>query len=261
MPPTPPDGPTVDGGDGWLEPLIGAVASVADDMAPGSPVLDVGYGAGHVARELVRVLPGAHVTAADSVTTLRRSSVITRHQHVPEPEFGAPQDRSLPFEDGAFGGFVSCFGLPRGDEYLAEEVRRVLRPGSPFVLATWDADALGSCAALVAAAVEEASHSGRGSRLRTLPGVTGSTVAPHPVDRAPWRVEGSASFAWEVSVVDRLALLDLLFRWPLDEPLDTLESVVQQKVLRAVVLRFRRFGDGCGGYRLPHVARLTWGRR
>lgn len=95
-------------------------------------MLDVGCGAaGHVGRFVADL--GARVTGVD----LSPRSVALAHRRHPHLGFVAADVHALPFAGGTSGGVVAFYSLiyqPDPRPALAE-IRRVLRPGAPLLVA------------------------------------------------------------------------------------------------------------------------------
>ncbi len=116
-------------------------------LAPGSRLLDLACGAGrHLERLRER---GFEATGIDLSATLLREA--TGRPDVPGAVVRADM-RRLPFADQSFEGLVNFFTsfgyflTPEEDAQVLTEVRRVLRPGAPFLMdymnAPWVIDRL-----------------------------------------------------------------------------------------------------------------------
>jgi SAM-dependent methyltransferase len=106
----------------------------AAQVRPGSRVLDVATGPGHVAAEAAA--RGAAVTGVDIATAM----VELARRHYPQLVFDYGDAQELPFADGSFDAVVANFvilhlGQP---ERAAAEAARVLAPGGYVSLTTWD---------------------------------------------------------------------------------------------------------------------------
>jgi ubiquinone/menaquinone biosynthesis C-methylase UbiE len=103
----------------------------------GERILDVATGTGWSARNVAR--QGAEVTAVDiSPELLAAASDLSAHVK-PPIEFLLADAERLPFEDGAFDGVISTFGVmfAMDQAAAAAELARVCRAGGRLVLATW----------------------------------------------------------------------------------------------------------------------------
>src|SRR5262249_22232466 len=103
----------------------------------GERILDVATGTGWSARNVAR--RGATVTGVDISPELLAAAG-DRSQHArPAIEFRLADAEQLPFDDGAFDGVISTFGVmfAVNQEAAAAELGRVCRPGGRLVLATW----------------------------------------------------------------------------------------------------------------------------
>jgi SAM-dependent methyltransferase len=103
----------------------------------GERILDVATGTGWSARNVAR--RGAMVTGVDiSPELLAAAREISQHIR-PPIEFRLADAEQLPFDDGAFDGVISTFGVmfAINQEAAAAELTRVCRFGGRLVLATW----------------------------------------------------------------------------------------------------------------------------
>ena len=104
---------------------------------PGERVLDVATGTGWSARNVASA--GASVTGVDiSDELLSAARELSAHVKPPIAFLLADAER-LPFEDGAFDGVISTFGVmfAADQRKAAAELARVCRPGGRLALATW----------------------------------------------------------------------------------------------------------------------------
>jgi ubiquinone/menaquinone biosynthesis C-methylase UbiE len=109
-------------------------AAFAATLAPGARVLDLGCGAGAVARALTAARRDVHVTGVD----------FARLPLSINPHFELLSDtamESLPFAEGSFAAIVSQFGYEysRTDD-TAREMARLLAPGSTYSFAVHHAE-------------------------------------------------------------------------------------------------------------------------
>lgn len=103
----------------------------------GERILDVATGTGWSARNAARA--GATVTAVDiSEDLLAAAREISAHVR-PAIEFRKADAEHLPFDNGAFDGVISTFGVmfAFNQAQAAAEMGRVCRPGGRLVLTTW----------------------------------------------------------------------------------------------------------------------------
>lgn len=107
---------------------------------PGERVLDIGTGTGWTARNVAR--SGATVIGVDIADELLNAARALSSHVVPAIEFRHADAEALPFEDGAFDGVISTFGLMFAPDQAAaaSEVKRVCRPGGRAVIAAWTPD-------------------------------------------------------------------------------------------------------------------------
>lgn len=106
----------------------------------GEHVLDVATGTGWSARNVARA--GAVVTAVDiSHELLAAARELSIHVR-PTIDFQVADAENLPFDDGAFDGVISTFGVmfAADHERTAAELARVCRPDGRLALVTWAPD-------------------------------------------------------------------------------------------------------------------------
>jgi SAM-dependent methyltransferase len=106
----------------------------------GERILDVATGTGWSARNAAR--GGASVTGVDiSDELLAAARELASHVR-PPIEFRLGDAERLPFENGAFDGVISTFGVMFAVDQAqaAAELARVCRSGGRLVLATWPPD-------------------------------------------------------------------------------------------------------------------------
>jgi SAM-dependent methyltransferase len=103
----------------------------------GERILDIATGTGWSARNVAR--GGAVVTGADiSPELLAAARDLSGHMR-PPIEFHLADAEQLPFDDAAFDGVISTFGVifAINQEAAAAELGRVCRFGGRLVLSTW----------------------------------------------------------------------------------------------------------------------------
>jgi len=104
---------------------------------PGERILDVATGTGWSARNVART--GAAVTAVDiSQELLAAARALSGHIR-PAIAFREGDAGRLPFEERAFDGIISTFGVmfARDQAKAAHELARVCRSGGRLALTTW----------------------------------------------------------------------------------------------------------------------------
>ncbi|MBR0692597.1 class I SAM-dependent methyltransferase [Bradyrhizobium lablabi] len=116
-----------------------ALAHGAQRLNPraGERILDVATGTGWSARNVARV--GAVVIGVDiSEELLAAARELSAHVR-PPIEFQQADAERLPFDDGAFDGVISTFGVMFAFDHAqaAAELARVCRPGGRLALTTW----------------------------------------------------------------------------------------------------------------------------
>jgi ubiquinone/menaquinone biosynthesis C-methylase UbiE len=107
----------------------------AAEIRPGSHVLDLGSGPGHVAKMLAQA--EAVVTGVDFSPQM----VKTAQSHYPHIKFREANAEELPFDDGAFDAVVSNYVVHHlaRPEVVFREISRVLKPGGRFAFVVWGA--------------------------------------------------------------------------------------------------------------------------
>jgi 2-polyprenyl-3-methyl-5-hydroxy-6-metoxy-1,4-benzoquinol methylase len=112
----------------------GTTAAVLVHMQPGSRVLDVGCGSGHLAASLVAAGHVVHAVDPDPqmvALATSRSAADVRRGGLPD----------LPYDDASFDAVVANFVLNHVDDprAAARGLTPVLRPGGHVVASTWPA--------------------------------------------------------------------------------------------------------------------------
>ena len=130
------------GGQAYDEISFGisdALAHAAQRLnaGPGQKILDIATGTGWSARNVAR--GGAVVTAVDIAAELLAAAQRLSAHVTPAITFRAADAEQLPFEDAAFDGVISTFGVMFAANHarVAAELARVCRLGGRLVLATW----------------------------------------------------------------------------------------------------------------------------
>jgi SAM-dependent methyltransferase len=109
-------------------------SAFAASLAPGSRVLDLGCGAGAVARALSTARPDVHITGIDFARI-----PLAMNAHVELLSDTAME--SLPFAEASFGAVTSQFGYEYSSIGLAaREIARVVAPGGKLSLLVHHAD-------------------------------------------------------------------------------------------------------------------------
>jgi len=105
----------------------------AAEIRPGSHVLDLGSGPGHVAGMFAQA--GAVVTGVDFSPQMVKTAQ-SRHPHIMFREANAEQ---IPFDDAVFDAVVSNYVVHHlaRPEVVFREISRVLKPGGRFSFVVW----------------------------------------------------------------------------------------------------------------------------
>ncbi|HUT48413.1 MAG TPA: methyltransferase domain-containing protein [Alphaproteobacteria bacterium] len=107
---------------------------------PGQRILDVATGTGWTARNAARA--GAQVTGVDIADALLEAAQALSAHVDPPITYRLGDAEALPFDDGAFDGVISTFGVmfAANQEKAASELARVCKPGGRLVVAAWTPD-------------------------------------------------------------------------------------------------------------------------
>ena len=105
----------------------------AAEIRPGSHVLDLGSGPGHVSEMFAQA--GAVVTGVDFSPQMVKTAQ-SRHPHIMFREANAEQ---IPFDDAVFDAVVSNYVVHHlaRPEVVFREISRVLKPGGRFSFVVW----------------------------------------------------------------------------------------------------------------------------
>lgn len=117
-------------------PVCEALAEEAA-LRPGSQVLDVATGTGHVALAAARKF--CDVTGIDYVPELLATARRRAESEGLIVDFREADAERLPFPDGAFDCVLSALGVmfTADHQRAADEIRRVTRPGGRIGMASW----------------------------------------------------------------------------------------------------------------------------
>jgi SAM-dependent methyltransferase len=135
-------------GSGPFENVADTIADVHDTLVerirpqPGERWLDLACGTGAVAERLARA--GADATGVDFAAPLVETARRRAADEGLQIEYEVGDAEELRFDDGAFDGVASTFGImfAPDQEAAAGEVGRVVRPGGRIGLATWPPDGM-----------------------------------------------------------------------------------------------------------------------
>ncbi len=124
----------------WLTVPLAATLVTETGVRPGSSVLDVATGTGHVAIEAARMF--CDVTGIDYVESLVE---VARRRAAAEAlpiAFEVADAEALPFADASFDSVLSAIGVmfTADHERAAAELVRVCRPGGRIGVASWTAE-------------------------------------------------------------------------------------------------------------------------
>jgi len=121
----------------WLTSPLADVLCDAVDLRPGSTVLDVATGTGHVALAAARRF--CDVTGVDYVPKLLETGRRRADAEELPIEFREGDAESLPFGDGSFDHVLSAIGVmfTADHQRAADELTRVCKPGGLIGMANW----------------------------------------------------------------------------------------------------------------------------
>jgi SAM-dependent methyltransferase len=121
----------------WVTVPLARVLTTAVAVRPGSRVLDVACGTGHVALEAARSF--CEVTGVDYVPALVETARRRAQAEGLAVDFREADAESLPFGDDSFDFVLSAIGVmfTADHERAAAELVRVARPGGRIGLASW----------------------------------------------------------------------------------------------------------------------------
>ena len=117
--------------------IVGETLAEAMDMRPGSQMLDVAAGNGNATLALAR--RWHQVTSTDYVDALLDRGRARAEAEGLNVAFQVADAEDLPFQDGAFDGTVSTFGVmfAPNQAQAAAELMRVTRTGGKIGMANW----------------------------------------------------------------------------------------------------------------------------
>ena len=120
--------------------IVGEELAKAMDLHPQSTVLDVAAGNGNATLAFAR--RWNRVTSTDYVATLLDHGRARAKSEGLDVAFQVADAEALPFEDAAFDGVVSTFGVmfTPNQQQAARELVRVCRSGGKIGLANWTPD-------------------------------------------------------------------------------------------------------------------------
>lgn len=121
----------------WITVPLARELAEAVELRPGSRVLDVACGTGHVALEAARMT--CDVTGIDYVPELVDVARRRAQAEGLEVDFQVADAEDLPFGDGSFDFVLSAIGtmFTADHDRAASELVRVCRPGGRIGMANW----------------------------------------------------------------------------------------------------------------------------
>jgi ubiquinone/menaquinone biosynthesis C-methylase UbiE len=124
----------------WITVPLAETLCDAVDLRPGSTVLDVACGTGHVAIEAARTF--CEVSAVDYVEDLVETARRRAAAEGLSIAFDVADAEALPFADGSFDYVLSAIGVmfTADHDQAAAELVRVCRPGGQIGMANWTAE-------------------------------------------------------------------------------------------------------------------------
>ena len=124
----------------WITVPLAETLCNAVDLRPGSTVLDVACGTGHVAIQAARTF--CDVTGVDYVEELVETARRRADAEGLAIDFKVADAEALPFADGSFDYVLSAIGVMFTADHsqAAAELYRVCRPGGRIGMANWTAE-------------------------------------------------------------------------------------------------------------------------
>jgi ubiquinone/menaquinone biosynthesis C-methylase UbiE len=121
----------------WLTVPLAETLCEAVDLRPGSTVLDVATGTGHVALAAARRF--CQATGIDYAPALVEAARARAEAEALAVTFREADAENLPFADGAFDYVLSAIGVmfTANHQRAADEMIRVCKPGGRIGLASW----------------------------------------------------------------------------------------------------------------------------
>ena len=121
----------------WITVPLSDILCEAIEVRPGSDVLDVASGTGHVALASARRF--AHVTSTDYVPKLLEVGRARAAAELLEITFTEADAENLPFKDDSFDFVLSAIGamFAPNQEKVASELTRVCRSGGRIGMINW----------------------------------------------------------------------------------------------------------------------------
>jgi ubiquinone/menaquinone biosynthesis C-methylase UbiE len=124
--------------------IADAIEHAVERLAPraGERILDLATGTGWASRVVAQRFPGVRISGADIAEhMLAHARAVASTQRL-DIDYHHADAEKLPFDDGAFDGVVSTFGVMfvGNPEAAAAELARVVRKGGRVALATWKDD-------------------------------------------------------------------------------------------------------------------------
>jgi SAM-dependent methyltransferase len=240
----------------FIDPLLDAAR-----VGPGTRVLDVATGPGHVAA--AAAARGAEPVGVDIAEGML---AVARRDH-PQLDFRPGDAEALPFADSSFDAVVGAFVLNHlaRPEVAATELARVLAPGGRVALSVWDVPERTRFIGLLRDAVDRAREAPSAeppggpdpfrfaddAQLRTLLADAGLADAAVETVAIRHRVPGDAMELWDgllAGTVRSAAAVEAL-------------SPAARERARAAFAELVEPHRVAGGHELPAVAKVGSGRR
>ncbi len=247
-----------------MAPVTGAVLAHLPALAAGDLLLDVGCGTGEPGLSAARRDPGVRLLGVDTAAAMVEVARYKAQQEQLAATFEVMAAGELTLADGSVGAVVSRFALlafPAAGQDGAREVARVLAPGGPYSIATWDRLSLNTLFDATLQTLREHASPGAAPDLGWLDDLAA------PGRREGWLCEAglaavdSESFTWTIGQPNLASLWEAYaLGGALAAAFAALEPAVLARAQDSFADRISVHRRDDGSYAVPHTCRVLWGR-